>query len=86
MEKLKIEKLESDRCFNYWEISGLTPEEVEYIHDGTGRDDVRDRLCEVMEHHGNREGECLKCGYGIYSVSRKFDPHCLVVKTGSSCD
>ena len=86
MEKLKIKKLDSDRCFNYWEVSGLTPSEVDYIHDGTDRDDIRERLCVVMENHGNHEGECWTCGYGIYSISRKFDPNTLLVKTGNSCD
>ena len=86
MEKLKIEKLDSDRSFNYWEVSGMTPEEIAYIETGTDREDIRERLCMVMENHGNTVQNSWACGYGIYSVNRKLDPNCLIVKTGNSCD
>lgn len=86
MQKLDVRKVASDRCFSMWEVTGFDPEEIEYIEHGTDRLDKRERLCKVMEDHGNSEGECWMCGYGIYSINHRRDPHGLMIETGSSCD
>lgn len=86
LEKLGIRKVAGDNCFNYWEVTGLTKEEMTYIEMGKDKKDFRDRLISVMDNHGNMEWKIWANGYGIYSVNRKLDPSSLIVETGSSCD
>lgn len=88
---LHIEKVSSDRYYDFFTVEGLTIEEMNYVIDGDGKGTQReDRLVEVMSKHDNdsRYGKNIangwRCGYGIYSI-RHIGGH-LLVEVGNNCD
>ena len=88
---LHIEKVSSDRCFDFYTVEGLTVEEMNYVIDGNGDGKRReDRLVKVMSKHDNDSwyGKNIasgwRWGYGIYSI-RHIGGH-LLVEVGNSCD
>ena len=88
---LHIEKVSSDRCFDFYTVEGLTVEEMNYVIDGNGDGKRReDRLVEVMSKHDNDSwygkniAEGWRLGYGIYSI-RHIGGH-LLIEVGNSCD
>lgn len=88
---LHIEKVSSDRYYDFFTVEGLTVDEMNYVIDGNGDGKRReDRLVEVMSKHDNDSwygkniAEGWKWGYGIYSI-RHIGGH-LLVEVGNSCD
>ena len=88
---LHIEKVSSDRYYDFYTVEGLTVDEMNYVIDGNG-DGKRqeDRLVEVMNKHDNDSwygkniAEGWRWGYGIYSI-RHIGGH-LLIEVGNSCD
>ena len=87
---LHIEKVSSDRTFDYYNVEGLSVEEMNEImnahHEGK---DKRDVLVEVMGRHENdfpntNIAECWRYGYGIYHIGH-VGGH-LLIEVGNSCD
>ena len=88
---IHIEKVSSDRYYDFFTVEGLTVDEMNYVIDGNGDGKRReDRLVEVMSKHDNDSwygkniAEGWKWGYGIYSI-RHIGGH-LLVEVGNSCD
>ena len=85
MEKLKVEKISSDRTFSDYTIEGLSVEEMNRIFDPQGDGSRQDdRLQEILDAHNPGLGTAWRCGYGIYSV--RHVGGILMVKVGNSCD
>lgn len=85
---LLIEKMpKSERYFDYYRITGLTEEEINYIRGGKDNEEDHRRLAEVLENHGKSEGICWLRGYGIYSLyMHPREPLVMIVQVGDSCD
>jgi len=92
MEKLHIEKVGSDRCFDMFLVEGLSVDEMNQILNAPtyGNGCREDMLVEVMSKHDNDSSygkniaEGWRCGYGIYSI-RHVGGH-LIITVGNSCD
>ena len=91
MGTLHIEKVSSDRYYDFFTVEGLTVEEMNYVIDGNGDGKRReDRLVEVMSKHDNDSNygkniaDGWRWGYGIYSV-KHIGVH-LLVEVGNNCD
>jgi len=89
--RLHIEKVSSDRYYDFYTVEGLTVDEMNYVIDGNGDGKRReDRLVEVMSKHDNDSwygkniAEGWRWGYGIYSI-RHIGGH-LLIEVGNSCD
>jgi len=89
--RLHIEKVSSDRYYDFYTVEGLTVDEMNYVIDGNGDGKIReDRLVEVMSKHDNDSwygrsiADAWRWGYGIYSI-RHIGGH-LLIEVGNSCD
>ena len=89
--KLHIEKVSSDRYYDFYTVEGLTVEEMNFVIDGYDSSTSKaDRLVEVMSKHDNDSSygknivEGWRWGYGIYSI-RHIGGH-LLIEVGNSCD
>ena len=88
---LHIEKVSSDRYYDFFIVEGLSVDEMNYVIDGNGDNTSRaDRLVTVMSKYDNDSSygkniaKGWRWGYGIYSI-RHIGGH-LLVEVGNNCD
>ena len=88
---LHIEKVSSDRWYDFYTVEGMTIEDMNYVLSGNGDGKKReDRLMETMDKYdndswyGHNIGSAWRWGYGIYSV-RHIGGH-LLIEVGNNCD